>query len=70
MRARLSSAAKTVVAHTIYECGGCGERFLRERRCGECNLFARAVGVGGSCPECDSPLLLDDLLGAGVIPTR
>jgi len=60
---------KALVAHTIYECGGCGERFLGERRCGDCNLFARAVGVGGSCPECDAPLLLEDLLGEGVIPT-
>ena len=60
---------RALVAHTIYECGGCGERFLGERRCGDCNLFARAVGVGGSCPECDAPLLLDDLLGEGVIPT-
>jgi NAD-dependent dihydropyrimidine dehydrogenase PreA subunit len=60
---------KTLVAHTIYECSGCGERFLGERRCGDCNLFARAVGVGGSCPECDSAVLIDDLLGEGVIPT-
>ena len=60
---------KALVAHTIYECGGCGERFLGERRCGDCNLFTRAVGVGGSCPECDAPLLLEDLLGEGVIPT-
>src|SRR6266851_4059142 len=60
---------KALVAHTIYECGGCGERFLGERRCADCNLFARAVGVGGSCPECDAPLLLEDLLGEGVIPT-
>jgi hypothetical protein len=60
---------KALVAHTIYEWGGCGERFLGERRCGDCNLFARALGVGGSCPECDAPLLLEDLLGEGVIPT-
>jgi NAD-dependent dihydropyrimidine dehydrogenase PreA subunit len=60
---------KALVAHTIYECSGCGERFLGERRCGDCNVFARAVGVGGSCPECDAPVLLQDLLGEGVIPT-
>jgi hypothetical protein len=60
---------KTLVAHTIYECGGCGERFLGERRCSDCNLFARAVGVGGVCPECDTPVLLEDLLGEGVVPT-
>lgn len=56
---------KALVAHTIYECGGCGERFLGERRCSECNLFARAVGLGGSCPECDAAVLVDDLLGEG-----
>jgi NAD-dependent dihydropyrimidine dehydrogenase PreA subunit len=60
---------KTLVAHTIYECGGCGERFLGERRCGDCNLFTRALGLGGACPECDTPVLIDDLLGEGVVPT-
>ena len=60
---------KALVAHTIYECGGCGERFLGERRCGDCNLFARAVGVGGACPECDAPVLLEDLVGEEVVAT-
>ncbi len=60
---------RALVAHTIYECGGCGERFLGERRCGDCNLFARSVGLGGLCPECDTPVLLDDLLGEGVLST-
>ena len=27
---------KALVAHTIYECSGCGERYLGERRCGDC----------------------------------
>jgi hypothetical protein len=58
-----------LVAHTIYECGACGERLLGERRCGDCNVFARAIGVGGSCPECDTTVLIADLLGEGVIPT-
>jgi hypothetical protein len=61
---------KALVAHTIYECSGCGERFLAERRCGDCNLFARALGVRGACPECDALLLLEDLLTEGVIPTK
>jgi len=60
---------KALVAHTIYECSGCGERFLGERRCGDCNLFARAVGVGGACPECDAPVLLEDLVGEEVVAT-
>jgi hypothetical protein len=60
---------KALVAHTVYECGGCGARFVGERRCEECGLFARALGLGGSCPECDTSVLLDDLLGEGVIAT-
>jgi hypothetical protein len=60
---------KALVAHTVYECGGCGERFVGERRCEACGLFARALGYGGSCPECDTTVLLDDLLGKGVIAT-
>ena len=73
--ADLSSVRKTLqrrkalMAHTIYECGGCGERFLGERRCADCNLFARAVGLGGVCPECDTTVLIADLLGEGVFPT-
>jgi hypothetical protein len=60
---------KALVAHTVYECGGCGERFIGERRCEACGLFCRALGVGGLCTECDTPVLLDDLLGEGVVGT-
>ena len=60
---------KALIAHTVYECSACGERFIGERRCPECGLFCHAVGLGGSCPECDSVVLLDDLLGEGVIAT-
>jgi hypothetical protein len=58
---------QALVAHTIYECGGCGERFVGVRRCENCNLYCRGLGVGGSCPECDTPLLIDDLLGEEVV---
>ena len=34
------------------------------RRCGDCNLFMRRVGPGGSCPHCGEPVLVSDLLGA------
>ncbi len=60
---------RAVVAHTIYECPSCSERLVGERRCPECNLFNRAIGLGGHCPECDTPLLLVDLLGEEVVPT-
>lgn len=58
---------RAVVAHTVYECSDCGERFIGERRCPECHRFSRAVGLGGQCPECDTPLLLVDLLGEEVV---
>ncbi len=57
---------KALVDHTIYECGQCGERFVGVRRCESCNLFCAALGPGGACPECDRPVLVDDLLGEGV----
>ena len=57
---------KALVDHTIYECGQCGERFVGVRRCEFCNLFCAALGPGGACPDCDRPVLVDDLLGEGV----
>jgi hypothetical protein len=56
-----------LVAHTIYACGICGEQLLGERRCPECHVFTRAVGLGGRCPECDELILLADLLGLEVV---
>jgi hypothetical protein len=52
-------------AHTLYECSSCGERFVGVRRCPECNLFMRALGVGGVCIHCDEPLLVAELLDEG-----
>ena len=54
---------KALVAHTIYECGTCSERYVGERRCPDCHTFNRSVGLGGTCPDCDSPILITDLLG-------
>lgn len=61
---------KAVAVRTIYECASCGQRLVGERRCSDCNRFSRAIGLGGHCPECDTPLLLVDLLGEEVIATR
>jgi hypothetical protein len=58
---------RAVVAQTIYECQSCGERLVGERRCPDCHLFTRVIGLGGHCPECDTPLLLVDLLGEEVV---
>jgi predicted RNA-binding Zn-ribbon protein involved in translation (DUF1610 family) len=57
---------RLLVAHTVYECPSCGEQSLGERRCSTCQLFARSVGLGGACPDCDSVILLADLLGLEV----
>ena len=61
---------RAVVARTVYECSRCGERLVGERRCPECHLFTRAIGLGGHCPECDTPLLMVDLLGEEVVASR
>jgi ribosomal protein L32 len=57
---------RLLVAHTVYECSSCGERFLGERRCPDCHLYGRSVGLGGSCPDCETIILLADLLGPEV----
>ncbi len=57
-----------LVAHTVYECSSCGERSVGERRCQECHLFSRALGLGGHCKECDEPMLLAELLELEVMP--
>ncbi len=60
---------QALVAHTIYECPRCSERYVADRRCSDCHVFNRALGLGGSCPDCDSPILLADLLETEVMPT-
>jgi hypothetical protein len=53
---------RELTAHTVYECGACGERYLAERRCSTCNLFCRVLEPGGACSECDHVILLSELL--------
>lgn len=62
---------RALVAHTVYECPRCAERYVGERRCPECHVFCRALGLGGSCPHCDQPILLVELVelpGKEVVP--
>jgi hypothetical protein len=53
---------KTLVAHTIYECPSCETRYLAERRCPDCHLFCRRLGLGGPCPHCDDLVLVAEIL--------
>ena len=57
-----------LVAHTVYVCPRCDERYLGERRCPDCHVFCRTAGLGGRCADCDTVLLLADLLDLEVTP--
>lgn len=52
-----------LLAHRLFECPACGERYLGDQRCSDCNRFCRLLGLGGACPACDQPILLAELLG-------
>jgi ribosomal protein L32 len=51
-----------LTAQTVYECPACSERFLGQRRCDDCNLWCRKVGLGGECSNCAEILTIADLL--------
>ena len=53
---------QALVAHIVYECPTCEARFLGEQRCPDCHVFCRRLGLGGSCPHCDDPVTLAELL--------
>ncbi len=52
---------------TVYECHSCGARAVGEQRCETCQSFIRRVGIGGSCPSCDDPIAITELVGEEVI---
>jgi transcription initiation factor IIE alpha subunit len=58
--------AGALPAHTVYECPECGERLVGQQRCPDCGRFGRAVGLGGTCPDCDAVILLSDVLAEEV----
>ena len=59
---------RQLVERTVYECPTCETRCVGQQRCADCNTFARAIGIGGSCPESDAVVLLTDLLPLAVVP--
>jgi hypothetical protein len=50
---------------TVYKCPACETRYLGDQRCPDCGVFCRRVGPGGSCPHCDEPVAVSDLLLTG-----
>lgn len=53
---------RQLTAASVYECPACQTRRFGERRCPDCNLMCRRVGVGGECPHCGEPVAVQDLL--------
>ncbi len=49
---------------SIYQCPDCDTRYVGQQRCQDCNLFCTRLGTGGTCPCCDEPITLDELLTA------
>jgi len=54
---------------TVYECPDCGQRLMGEQRCDGCGTFARRIGVGGSCPHCQEPVAMTDLIDYATVTT-
>lgn len=50
---------------TVYECESCGGRELGLQRCGACNSWMRAVGVGNNCPSCGEVVSIAELMEGG-----
>ena len=46
----------------IYQCDDCEQRYHGHQWCEDCQRPCRRIGTGGSCPECDSPITMDELL--------
>jgi hypothetical protein len=47
---------------TVYQCPSCEARFLGEQYCEDCHSFARRLGPGGTCPCCDEPISILELM--------
>ena len=47
---------------TVYVCTECDTRYLGVQYCSDCRLFCKRVGPGGSCPHCDEPVAIADLI--------
>jgi len=53
---------RQITAVSVYECPACQTRLIGERRCPDCNLMCRRVGLGAECPHCSEPIVIDELL--------
>ncbi len=56
--------ARAARAAGIYQCPDCDTRYVGQQRCDDCNAFCHRLGTGGTCPSCDEPITIDELLPA------
>ncbi len=61
MSRRSSDATADHQLAVVYECPGCEQRFLGERRCPDRQLFCRRIGRGGDRPHYDETDAINDL---------
>ena len=63
-RRRSQAPREPIVAKpdTVYQCPMCEVRLIGEQYCEECHSFARRLGPGGTCPCCDEPISVTELL--------
>ena len=47
---------------TIYSCPTCDTRYHGQRWCHDCNQPCTRIGLGGTCPHCDEPVAITDLI--------
>lgn len=47
---------------TVYTCPDCDTRTVAQQRCDDCNTFNRRLGIGGTCPHCEEPITIEELL--------
>ena len=47
---------------TVHACTECDQRYFGEQWCGDCNRPCTRVGIGGTCPNCEEPVAVDELL--------
>lgn len=52
-----------LIVQTVYGCPKCEQRLLGDRRCQDCNLMCRKLGLGGVCVHCEDIVLVTELLG-------
>ena len=56
------AAGRSRTASGVYECPDCGDRLAGERRCPDCNLYARRLDDGGCCTACGEIITVAELL--------